>query len=282
MLRTAAIFPLLVILSSNLPAATTPALVPAKDNTLIQQSNPAGQLSNGKGDIFVGRTNQDGQGAATISIRRGLVEFDVAANVPAGATITGVMLAMRDVMGLNGDPSVELHRMFQDWGQGTSFQNGGMGAAATEGDATWLYRFYNATTPASSPAWHAPGGLAGDNPATDDFSSLVSAATVVSDDLGGGQSFAWTSVSNPQLIADVQLWLDHPELNFGWILLGDEAHGQTAKRFNSSESNTGVNVPPQLTITYTIPEPSGLLLASVAAFGAATVVRRTRRTARRR
>lgn len=166
-------------------------LNPSQDNSLIQQTNPATQLSNGQGDIFVGRTNQDGQGPATISIRRGLIQFDIAGNIPAGATITSVSLTLRDVMGLNGDPSVDLHRVLQAWGEGNSFQNGGMGAPATDNDATWLYRFYNAANPGSSPAWATPGGS---------FDPSISGSAIVSDDLGGGQSFTWSSANNAQMI----------------------------------------------------------------------------------
>src|SRR5262245_11524642 len=88
--------------------AVTIQFNPSKDNTIIQTTSASAQLSNGTGDLFVGRTNQDGQGPATISIRRGLLEFNLAApgigglSIPAGATITGVTLTMRDVMGLNG------------------------------------------------------------------------------------------------------------------------------------------------------------------------------------
>ena len=64
----------------------------------------AEQLSNGLGDIYVGRTNQDGQGPATISIRRGLIAFDIADNIPAGATITGVTLTVDDVRGIEWEP----------------------------------------------------------------------------------------------------------------------------------------------------------------------------------
>ena len=71
----------------------------------------------------------------------------MANSVPAGATITGVSLTMRDVMGLNGDRPSSCTTSLQDWGEGTSFQNGGMGAAATNDDATWLYTFYNASNP---------------------------------------------------------------------------------------------------------------------------------------
>jgi hypothetical protein len=238
---------------SAVASAEIVSIGPSKDNTLIQATNPNAQLSNGLGDIFTGRTNQDGQGAATISIRRGLAQFDIAGSIPAGSTITGVTLTMRDVMGLNGDPSVELHRVLADWGEGTSFQAGGMGAAATQDDATWLYRFYNAANPAASPAWNSAGG---------DFSPTVSAASIISDDLGGGQSFSWSGAG---LIADVQSFLDNPSSNFGWLLFGDESRGQSAKRLNSSESFTPPNLPPILAITYVVPEPSSLMLVLAAA-----------------
>jgi hypothetical protein len=233
-------------------AASSITITPSKDNTLIQQISPTGQLSNGLGDIFVGRTNQDGQGPATISIRRGLIDFNVTGSLPIGATVTGVTLTLRDVMGLNGSPSVELHRALQDWGEGSSFQNGGMGAAAQNGDATWLYTFYNAVTPALSPTWATPGGS---------FSPTVSASTVVTDSLGAGQSFSWSS---PQMVADVQSWYNNPATNFGWVILGDESQGQTAKRFNSRESTVSPNIPPMLTINFTVPEPSAIGMAATA------------------
>jgi hypothetical protein len=211
-------------------------------------------LSNGLGDIFVGRTNQDPSGPPMISIRRGLIQFDIAGAVPAGATITDVSLTLRDVMGLNGDRPTSLHRTLQDWGEGTSFQGGGMGAPATDGDATWLYRFYNAANPALSPTWTTPGG---------DFSPTVSASTIVSDDLGGGQLFTWTGAG---MVADVQSWLNNPSTNFGWLLMGTETATQTAKRLNSGESTTSPNQPPVLTITF-VPEPASLILVVGALVG---------------
>jgi hypothetical protein len=218
-------------------------LLPSKDNTLIQQGSATSQLSNGQGDVFVGRTNQDGQGPPTISIRRGLIAFDMAGSIPAGAMITAVSLTIRDVMGLNGDPIVQLRRVLQDWGEGSSFMNGAMGVPAANGDATWLYRVFNTANPTASPAWSTPGG---------DFSSTISGATTISDDLGGGQLFTWSSASNPQMINDVQNWLDNPNSNFGWLLLGNESAGMTVKRFNSGETAT----PPRLEVTFTpIPEP---------------------------
>lgn len=235
----------LLILAARVPAETI-VLNPARDNTLIQRTDPGQQLSNGQGDLFVGRTNQDGQGPATISIRRGLIYFDVAAEVPAGATILSVTFSMRDVMGLNGDHPADLHRLLQDWGEGASFFQGGQGAPPENGDATWLYTFYNSADPGSSPTWTTPGG---------DFASQVSGTATISDDLGGGQTFTWAS--SPGMVADVQSWLDNPASNFGWLIQGNESAGQTAKRLNSRESAFA----PQLTVEY-VPEPGGLALAA--------------------
>ena len=44
-------------------------------------------------------------------------------------------------------------------------------------------------------------------------------------------SYSWTS---SQMISDVQNWLDNPATNYGWILLGNESVGQTAKQFASA------------------------------------------------
>ncbi len=253
---------ILAALAALLWVSSAPAesvnLGPAQDNTLIQRTDPSGQLSNGLGDIFVGRTNQDGQGPATISIRRGLVQFDLS-SIPAGAIITGATLTMREAMGLNGDPVVSLHRILAAWGEGTSFQSGGMGAAATQNDATWLYRYYNAANPALSPTWTTPGG---------DFTSIASGTSIIFDDLGGGQLFTW---SDPGMVADLQFWLDNPTQNFGWLLQGDEGRGQSAKRLNSRDSG----FPPELAITYQlVPEPASFALLAIAAIGVCIIGKR--------
>lgn len=253
-----------VLLASVSASAATVSLAPSKDNSIIQVSPIDGaQLSNGQGDLFVGRTNQDGQGAATTSIRRGLIAFDIAGSVPAGATITGVALSMREGMGNNGNRAIALHRTTAEWGEGASFFSGGTGAAAADGDATWFYRSYNVSTPALRLPWGAPGG---------DFSPTASASTIVTAG-AADQLFTWSSAANPLLIADVQQWLADPSTNFGWTILGDETAGQTAKRFRSGESST----PPSLTIEYVIPEPTSLVLGGVALGGMLSVVRRNRR-----
>ncbi len=229
---------------ANPATAGSIVLLPSKTNTLIQVASASDQqLSNGLGDIYVGRTNQDGQGPATISIRRGLVEFDIADNIPAGATITGVALTVDDVRGLNGNQTVSLSQMYRDWGQGTSYFNGGQGAPATNGDATWYYTFYNAGDPSASPTWTAPGGQPGV-----DFSATASAASVIS--VGSpNQSFSWSSATSPLMLADVQQWLDSPATDFGWIMPGNESAGQTAKRFGGQYA-VAPEAPPQLTVQY--------------------------------
>ncbi len=227
--------------------AVSVTLAPDKDNTIIQATSPTGQLSNGEGDIFVGRTNQDGSGPAVTSIRRGLVHFNVAGSgIPSNATITGVTLNLTNVMTNNGDQTLSLVPVLQDWGQGTS--NSNSGAPATQNDATWLYTFYDATTPSASPTWTTPGGR---------FSGTVSASTVDP----GGQSGNVVSWSSAQMIADVQSWLNDPADNFGWGILGNESTGQSAKRLNSSESAN----PPQLIISYSVPEPASIFLVALGA-----------------
>lgn len=240
------------------------SLLPAKDNTLIQQSDPTMQRSNGLGDLFSGRTNQN---PATISIRRSLMYFDIASAVPANVTITDVSLTMRDVMGLNGDRLTTLHRTLQDWGEGTSFQSGGQGAPATQNDATWLFTFYNAANPTLSPQWNTPGG---------DFDPQASGSTTI---LEGNPNGPWYTWSGPGMVADVQSWLDDPTANFGWLIRGDESQGQTAKRLDGRtdvvQSGTIPNPDaPVLTISY-VPEPQTLVLFLIAA--GLSLVRRGRR-----
>jgi hypothetical protein len=251
-----------LLIPAGTALGTTVTLNPDKDNTIVQVTPLPGQdpstiqLSNATGDIFVGRTNQDGNAAAVSSIRRGLIHFNVS-SLPAGAVITGAMLKITNVMTNNGDQTLTLNPMLQDWGQGTSFFGGGVGAPATNNDATWLYTFFNSTTPASSPTWTTPGGS---------FSS-VSASAVDP----GGQSGNIVSWSSAQMVADLQNWFNNPSTNFGWGILGNESVGQSAKRLNSSESAN----PPTLEITYTVvPEPAGVVLGGMALAMMAMMARR--------
>src|SRR5215472_3371434 len=125
----------------------------SKDNTLYQST--VGNISNGAGGSFyAGLTNRS-------SIRRGLIDFDVAGNIPAGSTINSVTLTLHVNKENAASPAktVQLRRVQADWGEGTSVGSG-QGALATTNDATWVYRFYNTVM------WANQGG---------DFASAASA-----------------------------------------------------------------------------------------------------------
>lgn len=216
---------LAVLLSAGVRAeADTVTLAPVRDNSLIQDVD--GARSNGSGPgVFVGR-NSGG------SLRRGLVAFDVASGVPAGSRVQAATLTLY-VSNVSDSTlrSISLHRVLGDWGEGASTATGGSGAPSEPGDATWIHRFY------PDSLWIAPGG---------DFAGEVAGAVEVGD-------VGFYSWSGPGLVADVQFWVDHPELDFGWLLSGDETANGTAKRFDSRESPDPGNRP-SLQVTFT---PSG-------------------------
>ncbi|RMI04727.1 MAG: DNRLRE domain-containing protein, partial [Calditrichaeota bacterium] len=210
---------------------TQVTLFPIKDNTLYEDST--GSLSNGAGEhIFAGKN-------ALGAIRRALLAFNVAENIPQGATITAVTLTlhMSRTNPAAGPRTVSLHRALSDWGEGTSNAPGeeGSGAPATPGDATWLHTFFD------TDFWNNMGG---------DFASASSASQTVAD------TGFYTWGSTPEMVADVQDWLDNPLSDFGWILIGDESTGITAKRFDSKE-DTVASHRPRLTVTYTGPGAIG-------------------------
>jgi hypothetical protein len=201
--------------------------MPSKDNTLYQYFPAEGDLSNGAGFHFFAGENGMGE------LRRGVLAFDIAGSIPPGSTITGVSLSLNMSMTSSDTPrTVELHKLLADWGEGTSHAGGGEGggAPATPGDATWRHRFYDMIF------WTMQGG---------DFSATVSASQSV----GPIGQYTWSSA---QMVADVQSWLDNTATNFGWLVLGDESAGATAKRFDTRESAS----PPVLTIEYTRTAPS--------------------------
>ena len=122
-------------------------LLPDRDNTLYETTD--GSKSNAVGEhVFAGTT---GIGAH----RRALLHFDLT-GIPDGATITAARLRMSvSKASPFASPSVlALHRLLDDWGEGTSDAPGeeGKGADSTPGDATWLHRFY------PSELWSTPGG----------------------------------------------------------------------------------------------------------------------------
>jgi hypothetical protein len=194
---------------------------PTKDNTLYEFVPADGDRSNALGVHFF--TGETGMG----ELRRGVLAFDIAGNIPAGSTILGVTLSLNMSMTPSGTPrTTELHKLLADWGEGTSVAPGeeGTGAPATTNDATWRHRFFDTIF------WTTEGG---------DFSATVSASQSV----GVVGMYTWSS---SQMVADVQSWLNDPATNFGWLVLGDESEIATAKRFDTRESAS----PPVLTIQF--------------------------------
>jgi spore coat protein A len=200
--------------------ADTQTFAAFADNTLyaedVNQSNGAGQ------GIFAGRTNVG-------EVRRGLIRFDIG-SIPPGSTVTSATLTLYMSRTSGGSASVALHRLTNTWGEGYSEAPGGEGAggAATAGDATWLFRFFDTVL------WNTPGG---------DYVPTASASITV----GGIGSYNWTGAG---LIADVQAWVNNPGANHGWILVGNETGTRTTKRFESRQSDTP-SLAPRLSITYT-------------------------------
>ena len=169
------------------------------------------------------------------------MEFDVAGNVPAGATINSVTLTGWVSLTYPGTPgtlNVQLHKTLADWGEGTSNGTGRMPGIpwdrATTGDATWLQTFYNSNTALNK--WATPGG---------DFSPTVSGVTGFGAD---GTSATWSSTA--QMVADVQGWLNDPTTNFGWVLKSDEI--QDIGIYIDSSEATNLAHRPTLTIDYTL------------------------------
>jgi len=225
--------------------ADTATFTPDKDTTLFQTTS---NFSDGAGQaIYAGRT---GQSTTSLQIRRGLLHFNIS-SIPAGANITAATLRLTaENRGQNGDRTMTLHKLLQDWGQGSSTgggSGGGMGGNAGLNDATWVYRFYNPTSPSSGPQWSTLGGSF----------DAASSSSATCPNLGG--NFTFTGNSASKMVADIRAWLADPTNNFGWELSGDETTSYTAKRIYSREWPT-VAQRPTLTITYAVPEPSSLLL----------------------
>lgn len=219
-----------LLLGTLVGAALSPAgahvvtLSPVRDGTLIEDA--AGAKASGSGPaLFVGMNS----GGAR---RRGVVAFDVATTVPKGSLVQSATLTLSVSNVSNSSLStISLHRVLAGWGEGSSASSGGSGAASEPGDATWIHRFY------PDSLWARAGG---------DFVEASSGAVGVTD-VGG---YSW---SGDGLVGDVQFWVDHPEVDFGWLFLGDETVSGSAKRFDSREC-LECETRPLLTITYTPPD----------------------------
>jgi hypothetical protein len=204
-------------------------LLPVADGTLFAVEP---DRANGAGaHLFIGTI-------ASGDPRRALLRFDLS-GIPPGSIITSASLRIlvdRAAIGSSLDDTATLHRLLADWGEGASNSGGGGGGdVARAGDATWTQRFYAASPPQP---WSTPGG---------DFAA-------------GGASIPLTAIgshtwaNDPGMLADLQAWIDVPSSNHGWLIRGNEASSQNAKRMISREGGNG----PLLTLQYELPvAPSG-------------------------
>lgn len=213
-------------------------LNPVADTTLIG----AAPDNNNGGQTFV-----NAGVTQNYTTNRGLFRFDIAAQVPAGSIITRADLALEVVReGKDGyAPSpFDLRRLLVPWGEGDktnspseSSPSPGLGEPATTNEATWNARFAFTTN-----LWTTPGA-----DATNDYLPAISSSQFIY----GVVNSPYTFESTPAMVADVQLWLDHPESNFGWIFMSDdEGVNWTACRFGSREDPQNA---PQLAIEYQPP-----------------------------
>jgi len=218
------VIPLLATALAATASAETVIVPAAADTTLIESAT--GTVGNGAGPaLFVGRTSQSA-GAR----RRALLWFDVAAALPTGAIVTRAELGLT-LTPSNASPiEIGLHRVLAAWGEGASSAGGGGGAPAAPGDATWLHTFYDAAF------WETRGG---------DFEAAASATVLVGE--AGGVLWGPTGA-----IADVQGWVDFPDANYGWLLMGGEDSPTSSKRFASREADDPA-ARPQLLVEYEVP-----------------------------
>lgn len=208
--------------------ADTVAVTGTRDNTLYQRAD--GSVSNGKGPgVYAGMSFSGEE-------HRALVAFDLTPHIPAGSHVTAATLRMSVTRAQAAPTPARLHRVLASWGEGNSNADtpGGQGAPAAVNDATWLHRFYPDTL------WSTAGG---------DFAAAASATTTV----GGTGDYAWPGT--PDLLADVQHWIDAPDQNHGWLVISELVlEARSARRFASREHPTAA-LRPLLTIEFTPPTP---------------------------
>lgn len=194
-------------------------LKPSKDNTIFSES----ENSAGLGQLYAGKTCQS-------DVRRALIQFDVS-SIPPTAEIIEVTLKI-DINKVNPrasttDDSYNLHTLTKKWGEGTS-AGSGQGETATAFDATWNNAEFG------SSVWTTPGG---------DFEPTPSATFELDNTVGT------KIIASPDIVKDVEGWVNGTKTNNGWILIGDESNNCTARRFGSKDLGTA----PQLVIQYAFP-----------------------------
>ncbi|NNK88086.1 MAG: T9SS type A sorting domain-containing protein [Flavobacteriaceae bacterium] len=205
-------------------AQTTVFINPVQDNSIYSGFTAN---SNGIGPSLFSATPGSG------NPNRALLQFDIAGNVPATATITNAVLTLNCEArgGASAGENHSIHVVITPWGEGPSLgggAGGGGGVPAIPPDATWLFGILGGVP------WITPGG---------DFIPVPSATTLV----GPPGPYIWTGAN---MVADVQTWLVSPAINYGWLLKIDiEGIPGTSSRWTSREGTPALI--PALAVTYT-------------------------------
>ncbi len=205
-------------------------LTAVKDNTIFSETGGGGEeLSNGAGPLFMGASSGG-------MLRRSLLQFDLS-SVPSGSRFSSALLQIHidasETPAGTPQRNTLLNRVTAAWGEGASFSASGA-EVALENDATWMNRFYSATTPQ---AWTEEGG---------DFSATISSSYGINSITGARGFFG------PQMAGDVHAWLTAPATNFGWLLRSDEGTASTTKTLASRE-NADTAKRPTLTLVHATP-----------------------------
>ena len=128
------------------------AIPAAKDTALYQASPPS---SNGQGESFWSAV------ATAANARHGLLAFDVAANVPAGATIVSAQLEL-EVLATTGIPAFQVYAVPRNpsvtWVEGNANAAGDESVPPTplSDAATWSHRRWLSVSPQGP--WASAGG----------------------------------------------------------------------------------------------------------------------------
>ncbi len=267
-----------------------------KDATIFENAFQSGDNgatnSNGAGPgMFAGSNSNQ-------SPRRGLLSFDLS-SIPTGSTITSaqVQLTVGQIAGSGGSGTggdqitrtIDLFKLNTDWGQGTtgststSIGGTGQGFPGNPGDATWT------DNKLGQSQWTTPGAL-GNTTGVASASAQIQGGLAV----GGAQNQTFSWGSTPQLVADVQSWLNTPSINFGWLVKNvDEVDNpatpsinegfQTFRAFYTKEGEAlGLGTGPRLLLDYTptpVPAPAAVWLFGS---GLAAIVGLARRNVNRK
>ena len=215
----AALLALFAATATRIAWAATTNLFPAAD-TYIRDSTPASNFG-------VVTPLLVGISATGTPRQRCLFRFTID-GIPADAVVTSATLRLIAVGGPREAFDFDLNRLLVDW---------------TEGGASWATRL-----PATP--WTEVGGAAGT-----DFVASPSATAKLSpvpiQVAVGGQPVT-NDFNSPGMVADVQLWLDDPATNFGWILHVTGGQFASGRQLASREHAT---LKPVLIVEYTTSEP---------------------------